>query len=1416
MFLIVAGMRIGAEEWYSDIAFWSPLLTAITLGIALYIHYQEHFKALVPSGVLLIYWPLSVIVNTLKLSSLVSLHLVDTGLFIVYCFILVNALLIFGVEWLVPRAKSQYEILTDGAGQAPLEQANIYSIITFSWMSPLMKLGYHTFLTQEDLPPLPRSTKTSASAQRLAKEWDSQCSSSRPSLTIALAKAFGGQFMAGGFFKLLQDCLAFTQPQLLRLLIKFVNEYSTDKGNEVIKGFAIAFGMFLVSILQTACVHQYFQRVFEVGMKIKSSLTAQIYTKSLRLSNEERGTKTTGDIVNLMSVDTQRLQDLTQYGQTLWSGPFQIVLCLVSLHGLLGNSMWAGVVVMLVMIPINAFAAKYQKNLQSLQMETKDTRTRLTNELLTNIKSLKLYGWEVPFTARLNHVRNDLELKNLRHIGIFMSLINFLWSSTPFFVSCSTFTVFLLTNDTPLTSEIVFPALNLFNLLSFPLAVFPMVISSMVEASVAVNRLTTFFTMDEIQSDAVVFEDKATQVGEPAVIVSNATFLWSKKESHKVALHNVDFLASKGKISCIVGKVGAGKSALLQGILGDLYKSEGTVTMKGRVAYVAQVPWITNATVKENILFGTKYDEDFYNKTLDACALTPDLEILPDRDETQVGEKGISLSGGQKARIGLARAVYARADVYLLDDPLSAVDEHVGAHITENVLGTSGLLATKCIILATNTMPVLSHADTITMLANGEIVESGSYQDAMDRKGAIYNLLKEFGKKNSETGEAESSITAVDNGNESSSLDEVDPVIITEEPQIGIGVRRGSTYTLRRASTASFTTKPLITDDKDPYRRTEQKKEHVEQGQVSWTVYAEYAKACNPYALAVYFVFLLSYSGLSVTSGFWLKYWSEQNSRTGSNEHVGMYLGVYFALCLGSSFSSVLYTLVLWVGCAIYSAKRLHNKMLQSVINSPMSFFETTPLGRIINRFSNDIYKVDMILHRVFSQFFSNSINVCFTLVVICYNTPAFAILIIPLGVLYVLYQRYYLTTSRELKRLESVTRSPIYAHFQETLGGISTIRAFRQENRFNYNSERNVDLNLQAYFPSVSANRWLAVRLEFLGSVIILCASGLSILTIGSGHVTAGTIGLAMSYALQITQSLNWIVRMTVEVETNIVSVERILEYCNLPSEAPAIIEGHRPPAHWPNEGRVEFKHYSTRYRPELDLVLNDINLAVEPRQKIGIVGRTGAGKSSLTLALFRIIEAAEGYVSIDGINTSTIGLADLRHNLSIIPQDSQAFEGTLRENLDPNEEHTDAELWRVLQLSHLKDHVQTMSGGLDTKVTEGGSNFSVGQRQLLSIARALLTPSKILVLDEATAAVDVETDKLIQETIRGEFKERTILIIAHRLNTILDSDKIVVLDKGHIAEFDTPEALLADRSSMFYALAERGGFIKSSAADD
>ncbi|SCU87103.1 LAFA_0E04720g1_1 [Lachancea sp. 'fantastica'] len=1403
--------KIGIEkQWASQT---QRMLNFLSILVALALHWVEYFRSNVSNGIVLFYWLFQGLFGA---SALVNLKIRENyeGIIPVSEFSIklltvqsITSFLILALEsFFTKSVQGRGDLTSDSSRKAnPYDVANIFSRISFSWMTKMMKTGYEKYLTEQDLYRLPKSFGSAEISESFGRYWDYEVKHrTKPSLAWALCITFGGKMVVAALFKAIFDTLAFTQPQLLRILIKFVGEYTDNKAFTdvpIVKGFMIAIGMFLVSVIQTSFLHQYFLRAFDTGMNIKSGLTSVIYQKSLSLSSEASAASSTGDIVNLMSVDVQRLQDLTQWGQIIWSGPFQLILCLISLYKLLGPSMWVGVVIMIVMIPMNSVIIRYQKKLQKIQMKNKDERTRIISEILNNIKSLKLYAWENPYKEKLEHVRNEKELKNLTKMGCTVALASFQFNIVPFLVSCSTFAVFVLTQkDRPLTTDLVFPALTLFNLLSFPLAIIPTAITSFIEASVSVTRLHNFLTSEELQSDSVQRKPKVTSRGEVAVSVgADATFLWQRKPEYKVALKNINFQAKKGELTCIVGKVGSGKSALVQAILGDLFRVKGFATVHGSIAYVSQVPWIMNGTVKENVVFGHRYDAAFYEKTIKACALSIDIATLPEGDKTMVGEKGISLSGGQKARLSLARAVYARADTYLLDDPLAAVDEHVAKHLIEHVLGSNGLLSTKTKVLATNKISVLSIADHITLLENGEIIQQGSHQDVTsDKSSALSKIISSYGKKSSKSSKEHSPAGSASD-NSATGEDEIDLQKL-DENMVDLDKR-----SLRKASDATLGSIGFGDEERPSL------KEHREQGKVKWDIYLEYAKACNPRHVLVFMSCAVISMFLSVAGSVWLKHWSEINTKYGTNPHVGMYLGIYFLLGFGSALSTLIQTIILWVYCTIHGSRYLHDAMATSVLKAPMSFFETTPIGRILNRFSNDIYKVDELLGRTFSQFFVNTIKVSFTILVICYSTWQFIFVIAPMSVLYVYYQQYYLRTSRELRRLDSVTRSPIYAHFQESLGGISTIRGYGQQKRFVHINQARVDNNMSAYYPSVNANRWLAFRLEFIGSVIILGAAVLGVYRLKQGTLSAGMIGLSLSYALQITQSLNWIVRMTVEVETNIVSVERIKEYSVLPSEAPAVIEDCRPPENWPTEGSIKFENYSTRYRPGLDLVLKDINVDIKPQEKIGIVGRTGAGKSSLTLALFRIIEAASGRISIDGQAIDKIGLQDLRRHLSIIPQDSQVFEGTVRDNIDPTRQFTDEQIWHALELSHLKDHIKGLGKDeLESMLTEGGSNLSVGQRQLMCLARALLVPSKILVLDEATAAVDVETDQVIQETIRTAFKNRTILTIAHRINTILDSDRIMVLDQGRVAEIDTPQNLLKNPESLFYALCHEAGLTK------
>ena len=1289
--------------WFRDFRFWTSLLTLISLAVVGVVQYLEHWRSRQPNGVVLFYWLLLLIAYAVKLRSLISQQAFRYRLpyFATFCVSSSLVLTEFVLEYLIPKKQSAYDALGD-EDECPYEYADVFSVLTFGWMTPLMKYGYRQYLTQDDLWNLRKEDTTKVTGASLAESWDEELDKKRPSLWWAMFRSFGGPYFRATCIKTLSDLLQFAQPQLLRWLIAFVDSYRNDgtPHQPIIRGAAIAIAMFAVSVGQTVCLHQYFQRAFETGMRVRSALTAMIYSKSMKLSNEGRATKTTGDIVNYMAVDTQRLQDLTQYGQMLWSAPFQIILCMASLYQLVGLSMLAGVGVMILMIPVNGLIARIMKNLQKKQMKNKDSRTKLVTEILNNMKSIKLFAWSQAFMARLNFVRNEQELKTLRQIGATQAFANFTWATTPFLVSCSTFAVFVLVRDEPLSTEIVFPALTLFNLLGFPLAILPMVITSIVEATVAVGRLTSFFTAEEIQADAVGREAAATNTGDESVRVRDATFAWDRNDSRK-CLEDINLTAHKGELTCVVGRVASGKSSLLQAILGDIWKIHGEVVVHGAIAYVAQQSWVMNASVKENIVFGHRWDPTFYERTLQACALLDDLKTLPDGDRTEVGERGISLSGGQKARLTLARAVYARADVYLLDDVLSAVDQHVGRHLINNVLGPKGVLASKTRILATNSITVLSEANFVILLKGGKVSESGTYHQLLAMRGEIANLVKTANSEEGTPGDStpssfedsrvssspgiEDASTVFGSGNAEEEEKDIFPEpgaqLAPIRASTGPG-RRYSTNSLRRASTVSFKgSHGRHVDEENAIVKSKQTKEVAEQGKVKWDVYLEYAKTNNLLAVGIYILALLAAQTAQVGGSVWLKQWSEVNQRYGGNPEVGKYIGIYFAFGVGGAAVTVVQTLILWIFCSIEASRKLHERMAHAIFRSPMSFFETTPSGRILNRFSSDIYKVDEVLARTFNMLFVNTARALYTLVLVSVSTPIFTAMILPLAGVYLYIQRYYLRTSRELKRLDSVSRSPIYAHFQESLGGLSTIRAYRQQGRFSLENQWRVDANLRAYFPSISANRWLAVRLEFIGAFIILAAAGFAIITVGTGSsLSAGMVGLAMSYALQITQSLNWIVRQTVEVETNIVSVERVLEYARLQSEAPEVIPQRRPKLSWPAKGAVEFRDFSARYRPELDLVLKHINLSIKSHEKIGIVGRTGAGKSSLTLALFRIIEPDTGHISIDDLDTSSIGLLDLRQRLAIIPQDAALFEGTIRNNLDPGSLHDDTDLWSVL----------------------------------------------------------------------------------------------------------------------------------------
>ncbi|KAI0629229.1 metal resistance protein YCF1 [Trametes polyzona] len=1366
----------------------------------------NHHRTRTSSSIVLLFWPiytLAILVwarTSLSISPVALLPVV-----IIRSAVTLLGLAAFALECLGPEftEEDRPEHLVKGHVESPLLTANIFSKWSFMWMDTLMQKGASEYITEDDLPALVPQDEAGALGDRLKKAMQKHAS-----LWVSLFVAYGGPYVFALGLKILQDCLAFLQPQLLRWLLAYISTYQTAKNSDgrtptAVEGFAIAAIMFIASLIQTVILHQYFQHCFETGMRVRSGLITAIYQKALVLSNDGRSSAS-GDIVNLMSVDAMRLQDLCTYGLISISGPFQITLAFISLYNILGWPAFVGVAIMIVSIPLNTLIARFLKKLQEKQMKNRDKRTRLMSDLLANIRSIKLYAWENAFIRWVSQVRNNEELKMLRKIGIVTSLNTSLWSGIPLLVAFSSFAVAAYTSNTPLTSDKIFPAISLYMLLQFPLSMFAMVTSNIIEAMVSVKRLSAFFNSDELQPDVrqTVAKDDI-ELGDVVVSIINGEFRWNK-DSPSPTLEDINLTVRKGELVGILGRVGAGKTSLLSAIIGEMQRTDGEVKVVGSISYAPQNPWIMSATIRDNILFSHRYDEEFYNLVLDACALRPDLALLPNGDMTEVGEKGEHLRiGGQRARVALARAVYARADIVILDDVLAALDSHVAKHVFDHVIGPNGLLATKARIVVTNSIHFLKQFTQVLYMRRGVILECGAYAELISNtQTELHKLVKGHGNLTASLTSGMS--TPFITGFSATPSSESETAVGSNQDLTEEKLESVDKTLIRRKSFGK-----AVLEDALPTRTAQDgpTKEHTEQGRVKRQVYVRYIEAASKAGFGAFVVATVLQQVASLLGNNTLRAWGEHNREAGDNAGAGVYLLGYGLFSLSSTLLGTAAAILIWVLCSVRSARRLHDAMLDAIMHAPLTFFELTPTGRILNLFSRDTYVVDMILARVIQNSVRTLCVTAMIVVVIGYSFPLFLIAVPPLAWFYIRVMIYYLSTSRELKRLDAVSRSPIFAWFSESLNGLSTIRAFGQQHLFVANNERRVDRNQICYLPSISVNRWLAVRLEFVGSTIIFVAAVLSILALVTTGVDAGLVGFVLSYALNTTGSLNWLVRSASEVEQNIVSVERILHYIELPPEAPWEVPG-TVPEDWPAKGEVEFRQYSARYRPELDLVLKDINVKINASEKIGIVGRTGSGKSSLLLSLFRIIEPASGTIYIDGVDIAKVGLHDLRSAISIVPQSPDLFEGTIRENIDPTGASSDAEIWVALEQTHLKSFVETLPGGLDATVREGGSSLSAGQRQLLCFARALLRKSKILVLDEATSAVDLDTDRAIQEIIRGpQFAHVTMLTIAHRVNTILESDRVLVLDAGKVVEFDSPKNLLANKQSAFHSLAAEAG---------
>ncbi|KAL2917185.1 Transporter of the ATP-binding cassette (ABC) [Polyrhizophydium stewartii] len=1443
----------------------------------------------------------------------------------------------------------------NGRSVSGQDTASLWSLVTFSWIVPLLTAGSAKPLEAEDIPHISSYDHMSEVVKRWNKIRNPKNTVFWDLLRLTSKYAWFQMVCAA-----ITATLGFSSPFFInRLLIWLQNR---QPGEGWFWGVALLVGMFSSSLLCDILNSQIYLSGRHWGIQLRAVLVHEIFKKSLRRAgksgkkvgskpagkgkgkgkgkqasedDEDDDTASQGKIVSLMSNDTNSVRNfITDIHELLIDTPISIVISVSGLLYLMGPPALAGLFVIILSGPISgmALASRYKVLRQTRSLV--DRRIQVTNEALQGIRIIKFMAWEPQFLKKILAAREDELNSRLKLMFNNLVMIFISWGSS-ILVTFTSFFFYTVVAGKTLDAATAFTSINLLSTVSFTLSNLSEDVSSILNIRVVLGRIQAFLSEEELErfEDEAVFKGRRSFVNRdpslsiytadfchhstadamaaanaPAAVSPHASSQRSRRcipgaswllsrlrgraassasavavedageqdNAHSFFLRGVSIDFPLGKLTSIIGPTGAGKTSLLAAILGELKRLSGEIHVrrqtpdavqrgvsKSDIAYVAQTAWLLNATIRENIIFGEPFDQARYDRVIQACALSRDLELFPGGDLTEIGEKGVNLSGGQKQRVSLARAAYSRASIVLLDDPLSAVDAPTARHLFHECV--LGLLRGRTILIVTHAVGlVVPLSDYVVAMGNGEVLVQGS------------------------------------------------PAAISEHPDIDsiVGFSLNSELMSYDSGGASSSSSGAEDSDKEarvaPKKKKEGKKitdrEGKATGSVKLATYWVYLSACGGFI----FLFLL-FAGFftqvmsDFLSNWWIQRWTDTLGHVGRNASLLLrasaadasgwlaldsdasadqgtlvvpsatesiasaslvsvamakvqdgvaamagsangdalfYISVYGLISLIELFALIFKFVVQFRG-GIRASRVMHSKLVEAVLGSPMRFFETTPVGRIINRFSKDMSDIDLGVMFTFSGFFTLTCGAVLRIGLVTFVTPPF---LLALVFLYLYYRlaRFYLLTSRELKRIDSVSSSPIYAKFSETLNGVSTIRAYGAEDRLTRQIQSKVDANHRAFFYLFATNRWLAFRTSVLSKTIILGA-GLSIIF---SDVSAGWAGVAFNFASQFTGMMGRIIQIHSSLEMAMNAVERVEEYSKLPQEPPAVIEEYRPPHDWPHEGRIDVDNVSVKYAPDLPEALRGITFRVNPREKLGIVGRTGAGKSTLSLAFFRILPFSSGTITIDGLDIGRMGLRDLRSRLTIIPQDPVLFEGTLGSNLDPLGEHDDAAIWEALQHTNLLDslqkpaaqqgaqdrivveedgdgsgglaparsgHERTPSGqvqniSLDTPVTENGGNFSQGQRQLLCLARALLRGRRLIFLDEATASVDADTDARIQETIRTQFRDATVLTVAHRLKTVIDYDRVLVMDAGQVAEIGSPYELI-QKNGIFAGMCRESG---------
>jgi ATP-binding cassette, subfamily C (CFTR/MRP), member 1 len=1361
--------------------------------------------------------------------------------------------------------------------------ANFFSLLIFQWINPIMTVGYRRPLELNDIWLVNPERSAGVLTEKLMTSFKGRAArGERNPLIWALHDTFKHEFWLGGMCNLFSSIFQVFSPFMTRYLIAFAGEaYIAQKrgipGPNIGHGIGLVLGITFMQICQSAGTNHFIYRGMMVGGEARAALINAIFEKSLRISSRARaggkalegesagngidaaslkstrdnllhrawskkmhpkgGPKVApdkaagvsgdgtgwgnGKIVGLMSVDTYRVDQASGMFHILWTSPIQVSMVLVVLCINIGYSALSGYALLVCTVPLLTKAIKSLFKRRKAINKITDQRVSLTQEIMQSVRFVKFFGWETSFLERLKELRRR-EILAIQILLAIRNAINAVSMAMPIFASMLAFITYSLSKHA-LNPARVFSSLALFNSLRMPLNLLPLVIGQVTDAQASLGRIQEFLLAEEQEDDiqwdlemenavemdhaSFTWERTATHEKDNAGLFQTKSQLKAAKAAHKeekkadkaakkvnhpssptadsasdltelepFKLFDMDFTVKRNELIAVIGTVGSGKSSLLAALAGDMRRTGGKIRLGASRAFCPQYAWIQNATLKENILFGKPDLDEWYNEVMDACALRPDLEILPAGDQTEIGERGITLSGGQKQRLNIARAIYFDADIVLMDDPLSAVDAHVGRHIMDKAI--CGIMKNKCRILATHQLHVLNRCDRIIWMQEGHITCIDTFDNLMRESADFQKLM--------------ASTAQDENIEQKAKSDDEDE--IPEE-------KKAAKKSPKAKSGAAL---------------MQQEERQVKS--VKWSVWATYISASGTWLNGPLIVAVLVLANCAnIVTSLWLSYWTSNKFGLSTGQYIGVYAGLGFTQALlVFAFSTLLST------AGTNASKTMLQRAMTRVLRAPMSFFDTTPLGRITNRFSKDVDSMDNNLTDAMRMYFLTLTMILSVFILIIVFFHYFAIALGPLFLIFLFASSYYRASAREMARHEAVLRSHVFARFGESVSGVASIRAYGLQEYFSARLREAIDGMDSAYFLTYANQRWLSTRLDAIGNLLVF-TTGILVVT-SRFNVSPSISGLVLSYILAIVQLIQFTVRQLAEVENKMNATERLHYYgTQLEEEAP--LKLNDVPDSWPQAGSIAFENVQMRYRAELPLVLQGLDFQIRGGERIGIVGRTGAGKSSIMSALFRLTELSGGQIKIDDVNIATIGLQVLRSRLAIIPQDPTLFKGTIRTNLDPFREHTDLELWSALRKADLVGAEQDMNhrpGTADTATTDGsgrihldstveeeGLNFSLGQRQLMALARALVRNSRIIVCDEATSSVDFETDRKIQTTMATGFKGKTLLCIAHRLKTIINYDRICVMDAGRIAELDEPIKLY-DQKGIFRGMCDKSGIVR------